>query len=70
LLKRLKKLLRLMGELNDLTIARTLFSRVGAEPAVEKALLAQCEQRLTDLPQLWKRFCQTEQFWEKGGKTL
>lgn len=60
LIRSLKRLQDLLGELNDLEVARRLREELGAHPPRaerrEKALLAQ-------LPAAWRGFCAAPRFW-------
>ena len=62
-LKTLKKLQRVLGDLNDNVAARTLYARVGAGQGVDDFLSMDCEQRLAALPRAWERFVKSEPFW-------
>jgi hypothetical protein len=61
--KALKKLQRVLGDVNDNVVARTLFARVGAGQDVDDFLSADCAQRLGGLTKAWKRFLKSEPFW-------
>jgi inorganic triphosphatase YgiF len=61
--KTLKKLQRVLGDINDDVVARALYARVGATPDVQDFLLPEYESLLAKLPKAWKRFSRTESFW-------
>src|SRR5262249_4400177 len=64
--KRLKKLLRTLGRINDLSAARNLLESTGAERWAADALQSDYGESLTALPKSWKRFARIPRFWEKA----
>jgi inorganic triphosphatase YgiF len=62
--RRLKKLLRTLGRINDLSAARNLLESTGAERWAADALQSDYADSLTALPKSWKRFARVPRFWE------
>jgi len=64
--KRLKKLLRTLGRINDLSAARNLLDSAGAEHWAVKALASDYADSLSALSKSWKRFAGVPRFWENA----
>jgi triphosphatase len=67
-MKTLKKLQRVLGDINDDVVARALYVRVGAGPDVQDSLLRDYVHLLAALPNAWKRFSRVESFWASASR--